>query len=254
MNFKIKLGFKKSTEDHRDFKYNIPLQKISLPSHYTLENKIRQIFTQSWNDCVCNGTSNLICSLDKDNNKINTSSRLFLYYNVRQIEENGSEYIDEGCTIRGCMKSITKYNFIDEQIYNYDSKNVYNPPQLEIYELAKNNKYHINYYRNVVNSEYNLKYIISQANLCIVFGAQLFESFTNLDHNFCVPDPDVINEKCIGGHAMIICQYSDVLQCFGVINSWGTGWAKNGMHYMSYKYICSDLCSDFWCISNLEKD
>ena len=42
---------------------------------------------------------------------------------------------------------------------------------------------------------FNLKYIISQANLCIVFGAQIFESFTNLNRIFCVPDPDVVNKK-----------------------------------------------------------
>ena len=41
MNFKIKLGFKKSIEDHRDLKYTIPLLKVNLPSYYTLEDKIR---------------------------------------------------------------------------------------------------------------------------------------------------------------------------------------------------------------------
>ena len=143
---------------------------------YSLEDKIRQIFTHEFNDCVANGTSNLICSLDTDNNKIYTPSRLFLYYNARCMDENGSQYIDEGTTIRSCMKSITKFNFVDEKPYSYDSRNVYNPPQLEINELAKNNKYNIKYYRNVINSEYSLKYIISQANLCIVFGAQLYES------------------------------------------------------------------------------
>ena len=72
---------------------------------------------------------------------------------------------------------------------------MYNSPHMEIYEIAKYNQYHINYYRNVINSEYNLKYIISQANLCIIFGAQLYESFTNLNHKHIVPNPDIINEK-----------------------------------------------------------
>ena len=111
MNFKIKLGFKKAKKDHRDLKYTIPLLKVSLPSYYTLEDKIRQIFTQEYNDCVANGTSNLICSLDKNQNKIETPSRLFLYYNSRCMDENGSQYLDEGTTIRSCMKSLTKFNF-----------------------------------------------------------------------------------------------------------------------------------------------
>ena len=84
MNFKIKLGFKKSKDDHRKLKYNIPLLKVILPMHYSLKDKIRQIFTQEFNDCIANGTSYLIYSLDTENNKIDTPSRLFLYYNARQ--------------------------------------------------------------------------------------------------------------------------------------------------------------------------
>ena len=90
MNFKIKLGFIKSKDDRRVLKYNIPLLKVILPMHYSLEDNIRQIFTQEFNDCVANGTSNLICSLDTDNNKIDTPSRLFLYYNAGCMDENGS--------------------------------------------------------------------------------------------------------------------------------------------------------------------
>ena len=113
INFKIKLGFKKAKEDHRDMKYNIPLLKISLPSCYTLEDKKRQIFLQEHNDCVANGTSNLMCSLDKDKNKIDTPSRYFIYYNARCMDENGFQYNDEETTIRSCMKSITKFNFVN---------------------------------------------------------------------------------------------------------------------------------------------
>ena len=131
---------------------------------------------------------------------------------------------------------------------------MYKSPSFEIYDRAKYNHYHINYYRNIVNLEYNLKYIISQANLFIIFGAQLFESFTNIDMNAVVPEPDINNEKCIGGHCMVIIGYDDELQCFEILNSWGTGWGLNGIHYMSYKYICSDLCSDFWVCDRLEKD
>ena len=84
-----------------------------MPSLYTLENKIRQIFTQSHNGCVANGTSGLMCSLDKDKNKIDTPSRYFIYYNARCMDENGFQYNDEETTIRSCMKSITKFNFVN---------------------------------------------------------------------------------------------------------------------------------------------
>ena len=78
------------------------------------------------------------------------------------MEENtGSEYVDEGTTIRDCMKALTKFNFIAEKIYDYDNKHVLRPPLFEIYEQARLQPYHINYYRSVLNNEYNLKYILS---------------------------------------------------------------------------------------------
>ena len=53
---------------------------------------------------------------------------------------------------------------------------------------------------------------------------------------------------------MFLVGYDDVLQCFKRLNSWGVGWANNGIHYMTYKNICSDLCSDFWVCDRLEKE
>ena len=128
------------------------------------------------------------------------------------------------------------------------------PPLFEIYEQARLQPYYINYYRSVLNNEYNLKYILSQSKLCIIFGALLYESFTNLDWRFVCPIPNPNTEKFVGGHAMLIIGFDDVLQSFKILNSWGINWGFNGIHYMPYNYICSDLCHDFWCVDRLEKD
>ena len=251
---KVKLGCKKSIYDNRDLKYNIPLLKISLPSYCDLQNKIRQIFQQEYNDCVANACSNIITSLDEQHNKIDTVSRLFIYYNARCMENSGAEFVDEGTTIRDCMKSLAKYYFVDEKTYDYDNKHVLIPPIYGIYEKAKQKPYYINYYRSVFNNEYNLKYILSQSKLCIIFGAMLYESFMNLDWRFVCPIPNPNKEIFIGGHAMLIIGYDDDLQSFKILNSWGKNWGFNGIHYMSYNYICSDLAHDFWCIDKLDKD
>ena len=197
--YKIKLGCKKSLHDKRDLKYNIPLLKITLPSYCDLQNKVRQIFQQEYNDCVANACSNIITSLDEHNNKIDTVSRLFIYFNARCMENTGAEYVDEGTTIRDCMKSLAKFNFIDEKTYEYNNNNVLRPPIYEIYEKARQQPYHINYYRSVSNNEYNLKYILSQSRLCIIFGAMLYESFTNLDRCFVCSIPNPNKEMFIGG-------------------------------------------------------
>ena len=189
-----------------------------------------------------------------DKMNIDTPSRLFLYYNARCEEGNGAQYIDEGTTIRDAMKSITKYNFVDEKTYEYNDSHILRPPPMEIYNIAKMNPYHINYYRSVINTEYNLKYILSEIKSCIVFGAILYDSFTHLDWKNCVPNPDIENDKLLGRHCMVIVGYDDVISSFKILNSWGLSFGDNGFCYMSYKYVCSDLCTDFWIISGLEKD
>ena len=131
--FNFKMGWKKSKNYERDMKYTIPPNKIILPTFVDLKNKIRQVFCQSHNDCVANGTSNLISSISE--NKLNyTPSRLFLYYNARLLEGNSAELLDEGTTIRDSMKAIAKFNFVDENEYGYNDKFVLRPPPNEIYK------------------------------------------------------------------------------------------------------------------------
>ena len=47
---------------------------------------------------------------------------------------------------------------------------------------------------------------------------------------------------------MVIFGFDDTIQCFKILNFWGTGWD------MPYKYICSNVCSDIWVCDRLEKD
>ena len=98
MSYQIKLGCKKSKQEQRDFKYNIPLLKVSLPIYCDLSNNVRNVFHQLYNDCVANACSNIITSLNAKKEKINTPSRLFIYCNSRCIEDNRSQYVDEGCS------------------------------------------------------------------------------------------------------------------------------------------------------------
>ena len=250
--FQIKLGWKKDNIDHRDVKFSFPSDKIDLPTKTDLSHTIRQIFKQDYNDCVANGTSNLITSLDFDTKYIKyTPSRLFIYYNAREID--GNECFDEGTTIRNAMKCIAKSSFLSEENYKYIDQHVFKKPPINIYTDAKSKPYYVKCYKNITNTEYNIKYALYQGHV-IIFGALLFDSFVHYDTNFKVPDPEPSRESTLGGHCMLIVGYDDIKQCFFIANSWGEEWCDKGFHYMSYKYICSDLCSDFWLISSLTKD
>ena len=249
--YKIKLGWKPSVPDHRDYKFSFSTAKIDLPNKVDLRNKIRNIFRQDFNDCVANSTSNLISSLDHDTQYIKyIPSRLYIYYNARSID--GSQCFDEGCMIRNAMKTLSRDSFVSEESFRYIPQNVFIPPSLQVYDEAKRNKVHIQCYRNITNTEYNIKYVLSQGHI-IIFGAMLYESFTNLDSNYKVPEPDIINEKLLGGHCMLIYGYDDDTKCFYICNSWGNGWGDDGFHKQSYKYVCSNLCDDFWVIENINK-
>ena len=45
-------------------------------------------------------------------------SRLFQYYNSREI--TGNESFDEGCTYRDAYRALAKFGFTDEILWSYD--------------------------------------------------------------------------------------------------------------------------------------
>ena len=252
--FNIKLGWKPSSADPRDYKFSLPSSpRGDLPTKVDLKHKIRQIFKQDYNDCVANGSSNLISSLDYNTKYLRyTPSRLYVYYNARQID--GNQYFDEGTSIRNAMKCLAKDSFISEESYKYIQDHVFMRPPMPVYEEARSNKVYIKCYKNIDNNLINLKYVLSQGNI-IIFGALLFESFVNLDKNFKCPDPNPSIEKTLGGHCMLIVGYNNDTECFTIANSWGTQWGNEGFHFMSYKYITDrDLSNDFWVCEQLTKD
>ena len=57
----------------------------------------------------------------------------------------------------------------------------------------------------------------------------------------------MINDKLIGGHAVIICGYDDNTNELILRNSWGTYWGDNGYFYLPYEYL--KYCGDLWIIT-----
>ena len=169
-------------------------------------------------------------------------SRLFQYYNSREI--TGNEAFDEGCTYRNAYRALAKFVFTDEILWPYDiSKYAEKPPQ-EAYDKA--NKTLIKRYQSLIPSLYAIQYAISK-NLPVAFGCIIYENFKNLDKDFIVPYPD---GNALVGHAMLITSYSNETKLFGITNSWGAEWGKNGMCYMHYSHVLnSDHIFEFWIIN-----
>ena len=109
-SFRFRLGLRRSSEDHRDFKLNVPMN-VKLPLQH--EVIVRAIYNQGdIGSCSSQAICQQIMAL-KDLSDNNYPSRLFQYYNPRLMEGNVNE--DSGATYRSAYKALAKFGFCDEK-------------------------------------------------------------------------------------------------------------------------------------------
>lgn len=168
-------------------------------------------------------------------------SHLYLYYNERMVDNDVN--VDAGSTIRNSIYCMYKYGMCQESLWPYDINRFTEHPPQECYNKAKY-KRGFKYLR-LENTLDNLRGCLEQYGPFIC-GVQVFESFENAP-NGDVPMPES-HDRFMGGHAICICGYDDETQRFTFINSWGTGWGKEGYGTLPYKYLTGNTAHDFWVI------
>jgi len=58
-----------------------------------------------------------------------------------------------------------------------------------------------------------------------------------------------VDERPIGGHAVLAVGYDDGSQRFMVRNSWGAEWGQGGYFSIPYAYVTNPgLAGDFWTV------
>lgn len=246
-------GWKPDKPDTRDYKLVFKKKTLLAP-----EVDLRPIDTPildqgQLGSCTGNGIAGTI-SFDMKKQGITFAdstvhpSRLFIYYNERALEGTITE--DAGANIRDGIKTINSIGVCSESTWAYDISKFADKPIPDAYTEALKHKsvaYHS------VNQDLNsLKSCLVQG-YPIVFGMQVFESFES-DNTAStgivqMPSPE---ESNLGGHCMKIIGYSDHKGAFIVANSWGTTWGDKGYCYIPYKYITSNLASDFWTITIMQ--
>lgn len=177
-------------------------------------------------------------------------SRLFLYYNEREIE--GTTNYDSGASIRDGLKSLNKMGVCSELKWPYNIDYFKYKPTLDCYKESVNHD-SIQYKR--------LEQDIDQLKECLksgfpfVFGFSVYESFEKGDvDNAGIMEIPSENEKVLGGHAVMSVGYNDSNKTFIVMNSWGENWGDKGYFYMPYQFITNkNYATDFWTISKLNK-
>jgi C1A family cysteine protease len=201
----------------------------------------------------CTANSLAFCyhydELKQNESSIFTPSRLFIYYNERDIEGNVSS--DAGAEIHDGIKVINTIGVCSENIWPYDISKFATKPDDNCFEEAHKHK----------SIEYNaIEQNLDQIKACLIlgfpiaFGFIVYESFESeqVASTGIVPMPKP-NEKVLGGHAVAIVGYDDTKQLFIVRNSWGVNWGDQGYFYMPYEYVLNvDLANDFWTIKKTE--
>lgn len=265
----MQLGCNKDTPDPRDYEYKPNwFQKvwidikfffimlfsktytdINIKPTVDLREKMPLVYNQgNLGSCTANAIGGVDHSLMiKRNKNIFMPSRLFIYYNEREIEGNVNK--DSGASLRNGIKSLAKQGVCPEYMWTYNIKAFTQKPTKECYEEALKHQA-IKYERINNESLSTLKYCLQQGNP-IIFGFNVYDSFFDISGNGIMPIPEK-SEKKHGGHAVIIVGYDDKNKYFIVRNSWGHWWGDKGYFYMPYKYATSDECHDFWVITEIE--
>lgn len=260
MNTRI-YGWRKQEYDPRDRMFAARASIIGiLPPSVDLRSNCPEVYNQGRiGSCTANaiGAALQFCQI-KEGLKSFTPSRLFIYWNERNIE--GSVDRDAGAVIRNGLKVVSSIGACNESRWSYDDTPA--DPSTGLWAKdakprAKPNCFAFRYAKEADALEY-LAVIqqLDQMRGCLaagfpfIFGFQVFPAFEGQTvARTGVADLPGDGEKAIGGHAVLAVGYDDATQRFLVRNSWGSRWGQGGYFTIPYAYLTDPhLASDFWTI------
>ncbi len=243
-----KYGWIPDLPDQRD-KYAKWSSKQVLKDSVDLRENMPTVYDQGeLGSCTANALAaafeydNIIQKLEKF-----TPSRLFVYYNERLVE--GHVGTDSGASLRDGMKVINSIGICPESDYPYIIESFTIHPSLIAYKNA--NAHKTLEYRKVEVTTESLMRALSLG-LPVIFGFTVYESFESEEvaTRGVMPMPK-LDEKILGGHAVLAVGYDSDNETIIVRNSWGSSWGIGGYFMMPYDFFCSDYCSDAWVIKSV---
>jgi C1A family cysteine protease/DNA-binding beta-propeller fold protein YncE len=202
-------------------------------------------------------------------------SRLFIYYNERNIE--GTTATDSGAEIYDGISSLNTYGVCSETLWPYDiSQYTVSPPSSCYKEAAQNLSIS---YNAVSLSVLEIKAALVSGNP-VIFGFQVFSFFESAQMTpigiLELPATPTDMTTYVGGHAVVMVGYDDTIitsngtGAFLVRNSWGTdsetywGFNYTGYFWMPYEYVTGTytdsngnqqpLVSDLWTINLVSRN
>jgi C1A family cysteine protease len=261
-------GWKPDLPDHRDHLFAAPAATLAaLPPRVDLRSQCPRIYDQGRvGSCTANAIAGAF-EFDRIKQGLPDlmPSRLFIYYNEREMEHSVAS--DAGAFLRDGIKSISKRGVCPEPDWPYDGnpfpdiagdpfppnqRLTVKPPQ-SCYETAK--KYTAISYQSIVRSLSQMKGCLASG-FPFVFGFSVYQSFISDEvwNTGVVPmpspnEPGANEDGSPAGHAMLVVGYDDSEQRFIIRNSWGEEWGMQGYGTMPYAYFLEqNLSDDFWAV------
>ena len=234
--------------DHRDHLYAAPPPRLqALPASVDMRPQCPPVYDQGQlGSCTANSIGGAI-EFDqmKEQQTAFVPSRLFIYYNERDIE--GTVSSDSGAQIRDGIKTVAQLGVCPETEWPYDITQFAVKPAQQCYTDAAQHK--VASYQRVIQDLNQFKGCLADG-YPFVFGFSVYESFESqavaTSGHAPMPAP---SEQQLGGHAVCCVGYDDSNQWFIVRNSWGSTWGLQGYFTLPYAYLIQrGLASDFWTI------
>lgn len=250
-NRKIRFGWKRDLPDFRDRAYRVSMP-VDLPEMIDLRDKCPPIYNQGeLGSCTANALGAAYQFEEIKQGKENfIPSRLFIYYNEREIEGTVKE--DAGAMIRTGIQTMVSWGVCPETLWDYNPGKFRTKPDASCYEQALNNQV-LEYLRITPHNVYDVKHCLADG-FPVSFGFMIYNSFMDemVARTGMAPIPGR-RESAQGGHAVLAVGYDDSKKCFIVRNSWGTSWGMDGYFYMPYWFIeTPNVAADFWTIRLVE--
>lgn len=239
-------GWKPEPEElkAKNLLYAVPKPGFVFPEELIISNVADALNQTSLGSCTAHGIiGNYLTGEKRIGTPFWLPSTLGLYYDERERE--GTVMEDAGAIIKDGIKVANQIGLGPASIWPYDVDKFTEKPPPEYYAAAVKGR--IKFYASVDNSVIeNLKLPIFHGNP-VTFGFRVYTAFEQYKDG--VLQLPKWGEKFLGGHCIYYYGYSDKMQAFLCRNSWGADWGiEGGSFWLSYQYITSSLCSDFWVI------
>ena len=244
------LGYIPDQRDERDFLYSVhrpqtDMLQVTLPPAVTLIADFPDVYDQGQlGSCVGQSTA-LVFNFVLREQKVEVFSpaRQFIYYNARLML--GTVQSDSGCMIRDAMKVLGNTGVPTEEVWPYSSR--FNQrPSAAAYANAKALHHQALQYQRLNRSIEEFKVALFNRHP-IVLGFSVYENFYQpWVQRFVAPLP---SGRLLGGHAVTVIGYDDLLKGFLIQNSWGSRWGNAGRFVLPYEFVTNPgLSADFWTL------